>query len=98
MPGLHDPTIVVNVGDDEEIYGVHVSPDLDTVMYKLAGIEGPHGWGIAEDSFSVMDRLAQFGVDTTFRLGDADLATCLFRTEALARGRSLSEVTAVLQA
>jgi LPPG:FO 2-phospho-L-lactate transferase len=96
VPGVHDPTIVVNVGDDERIYGVHVSPDLDTVMYTLAGIEGPQGWGIADDTFTVMDRMAAMGTDTTFRLGDRDLSTNLIRTEALARGERLSDVTARL--
>lgn len=98
VPGLHDPTIVVNVGDDEEIYGVHVSPDLDTVMYTMAGIEGSHGWGLAGDTFSVIDRMARFGADTAFRLGDADLATCLFRTAALGHGGTLSAATAALAA
>jgi len=98
VPGLHDPTILVNVGDDEEFYGVHVSPDLDTVMYTLAGIEGPHGWGIASDTFTVMDRMADLGVDTAFRLGDSDLAINLIRTSALAEGGSLSAVTARLAA
>jgi LPPG:FO 2-phospho-L-lactate transferase len=93
VPGLHDPTIVVNVGDDELIYGVHVSPDLDTVMYTLAGIEGPHGWGIAEDTFEIMDRMAELGTDTAFRLGDRDLSTNLIRTAALSAGERLSDVT-----
>ncbi|MBU1493967.1 MAG: 2-phospho-L-lactate transferase [Actinobacteria bacterium] len=93
LPDLHDLTILVNVGDDEDIYGLHVSPDLDTVTYTLAGIEGPYGWGIADDTFMVMDRMAALGVDTTFRLGDADLATCLIRTSSLAGGATLSEVT-----
>jgi len=98
VPGLHDPTILVNVGDDEEFYGVHVSPDLDTVMYTLAGIEGPLGWGIASDSFTVMDRMADLGVDTTFRLGDSDLAINLIRTSALAEDGRLSAATARLAA
>lgn len=86
-------TVVGNVGDDELIHGVHVSADLDTVLYTLAGIEGPHGWGIAGDSFTVMDHLETLGVDTTFRLGDRDLATCLFRTGLLASGNRLSDIT-----
>ncbi len=86
-------TAVGNVGDDELIHGVHVSADLDTVLYTLAGIEGPHGWGIGEDSFTVMDHLETLGVDTTFRLGDRDLATCLLRTGLLASGHTLSDVT-----
>ncbi len=89
-------TVVTNVGDDEEIHGVHVSADLDTVLYTLAGIEGPHGWGLAGDTFTVMDRLEQLGHDTRFRLGDADLATCLRRTISLRAGTALSEITAEL--
>lgn len=87
-------TVVVNVADDEEIYGLHVSPDLDTVLYTLAGREGPHGWGVAGDSFEVMERLAELGIDTTFRLGDRDLATNVYRTLALESGATLSEITA----
>ncbi len=98
VPGLHDRTIVVNVGDDDEFYGVHVSPDLDTVLYTLAGIEGPHGWGIAGDTFEVIDRMATFGVDASFRLGDRDLATCLHRTGNTTAGIPLSQVTAGLAA
>ncbi len=94
VPGVHDLTILVNVGDDEEIYGLHVSPDLDTVMYTLAGIEGPHGWGIGGDSFTIMDQMATLGADTTFRIGDNDLATNMVRTAALRSGEALSAVTA----
>ncbi|MEA2009078.1 MAG: 2-phospho-L-lactate transferase [Actinomycetota bacterium] len=86
-------TVIGNVGDDELVHGVHVSADLDTVLYTLAGIEGPHGWGIDGDSFVTMDQLEELGADATFRLGDRDLATCLFRTEMLASGNTLSEVT-----
>ena len=91
-------TVVVNVGDDEEVYGVHVSADLDTVLYTLAGIEGPHGWGVAGDTFAVMDRLGEFGIDTAFRLGDRDLALCLDRTRRLRSGEPLSSITARLAA
>lgn len=87
-------TVIVNVGDDETVYGVHVSPDLDTVVSTLAGVEGPHGWGRRDDTWTVVEALADLGVDTTFRLGDRDLATCLFRTAALADGVPLSEITA----
>ncbi len=90
----HLLTVIVNVGDDDRIYGVDVSPDIDTVMYTLAGIEGPHGWGLRDDSFEVIDGLARFGVDTSFRLGDRDLALCLARTNELADGGSLSAFTA----
>ncbi len=91
-----DLTVVVNVGDDEEIYGLHVSPDLDTVAYTLAGCEGPQGWGVAGDTFTVMDRLGALGADTRFRVGDVDLATNLLRTAALRSGEALSAVTARL--
>jgi LPPG:FO 2-phospho-L-lactate transferase len=89
-------TVVVNVGDDDSIYGVHVAADLDTVLYTLAGIEGPHGWGLAGDTFHVMEEMAARGVDTSFRLGDRDLAQCLLRTVALHSGSTLSEITADL--
>lgn len=88
-----DLTVVVNVGDDEEVHGLHISPDLDTVIYTLAGMEGQEGWGRAGDTFSVNDELARFGIDNRFRLGDHDLALSLFRTQALSEGRTLSEVT-----
>jgi LPPG:FO 2-phospho-L-lactate transferase len=91
-------TVIGNVGDDEVRYGVHVSADLDTILYTLAGVEGPHGWGIAGDTFSVMDQLSRLGTDTTFRLGDRDLAHCLWRTLRLAGGAPLSETIAGLGA
>jgi LPPG:FO 2-phospho-L-lactate transferase len=93
-----DLTVVVNVGDDEEVYGLHVSPDLDTVSYTLAGRQGPQGWGVADDTFVVMGHMAALGIDTTFRLGDSDLALNLLRTEALRRGAPLSRVTAAVSA
>jgi len=88
-----DLTVVVNVGDDDRIYGAHVSADLDTVVYTLAGLEGPHGWGVAGDTFEVVKALEAFGIDTSFRLGDRDLALCLHRTEMLDNGVPLSVVT-----
>lgn len=86
-------TVVGNVGDDEVVYGLHVAADLDTITYTLAGIEGEHGWGVAADSFVVLDRLDDLGVDVTFRLGDRDLATCLRRTTDLEAGVPLSAST-----
>lgn len=88
-----DLTVVVNVGDDERIYGAHVAADLDTVTYTLAGMEGPHGWGVAGDTFEVMTGLEALGVDTSFRLGDRDLALCLMRTQKLDQNVPLSMVT-----
>ncbi|MDH3730173.1 MAG: 2-phospho-L-lactate transferase [Acidimicrobiia bacterium] len=86
-------TVIVNVGDDERIYGLHVAADIDTVTNTLAGIEGPAGWGVRDDTFTVMDALAAAGIDTTFRLGDRDLAACMARTLALDGGAALSDVT-----
>ena len=88
-----DTSIIVNVGDDEVVYGLDVSPDIDTVLYTLASVEGPHGWGIEGDSADVMSHLESLGLDTTFRIGDRDLATNLLRTQMLRDGASLSEVT-----
>lgn len=89
-------TVIVNVGDDDRIYGAHVAADLDTVTYTLAGRQGTQGWGLAEDTFTVLGALDELGADTTFRLGDRDLATCLLRTVALDRGEPLSSVTAAI--
>lgn len=95
LAGLDDIelTAVVNVGDDDAIYGVHVSPDVDTVIYTLAQREGSAGWGLADDGHAVMDALEKFPIDTWFSIGDADLATSLFRTSRLRRGWTLSQVT-----
>jgi LPPG:FO 2-phospho-L-lactate transferase len=90
-------TIVVNVGDDSKRYGVHVAADPDTVLYTLAGVMGPDGWGRHNDTYKAMESLAAMGFDTTFALGDKDLAMCLARTEMLDNGMPLSEVTKVLQ-
>lgn len=88
-----ETTIVTNVGDDDSIYGLYVSPDIDTIVYSLAGVEGSHGWGRADDTWRVMAELERFGVDTSFRIGDMDLALNLFRTQRLASGAALSEIT-----
>lgn len=92
-----DLTVVVNVGDDLPTHGLYVSPDLDTVVYTLAGLEGPHGWGRADDTFVVNQELARFGVDNRFQLGDLDLALKIYRTERMATGAPLSEVTDVIR-
>jgi LPPG:FO 2-phospho-L-lactate transferase len=89
-----DLTIIVNVGDDDRIHGVHVSADLDTVLYTLADREGPQGWGLAGDTYTAMERLAAAGEDTSFRLGDIDLELCLERTRALDAGETLSSIVA----
>jgi LPPG:FO 2-phospho-L-lactate transferase len=89
-----DLTAVVNTGDDAVIYGVHVSPDIDIVTYWLAGVADTHrGWGIKDDTFAVVDALDSLGAPAWFRLGDRDLATCLYRTRRLRDGAPLSVVT-----
>jgi LPPG:FO 2-phospho-L-lactate transferase len=89
-------TVVVNVGDDEVIHGLQLCPDLDTVVYTMASMEGGEGWGRSADSFVVNDELARFGVDNRFRIGDLDLALNLYRTERLAAGESLSSITSAI--
>ncbi len=90
-------TVVVNTGDDEEFHGLHVSPDLDTVMYTLAGLSNPEtGWGLQGETFNALERLTAYGADTWFGLGDKDLATHIMRTMMLGQGKSLSEVTSAL--
>jgi LPPG:FO 2-phospho-L-lactate transferase len=92
-------TAVVNVGDDMVLHGLAISPDLDTVTYTLAGMDNREtGWGVAGESWVVMDELARLGGDDWFRLGDRDLATHLFRTGRLTAGEPLSAVTAALSA
>lgn len=91
-----DASVIVNVGDDETRYGLSVSPDLDTVLYTLAGVEGEAGWGRAGDTMVLMERLSELGVDTRFRVGDADAALNLYRTMRLREGRPLHEITARL--
>jgi len=92
-------TAVVNTGDDLSLHGLHVSPDIDTVTYTLAGMDNTEtGWGVAGETWHVMEALAAIGGPTWFALGDRDLATHLYRTGRLADGASLSEVTAELAA
>ena len=88
-------TVIVNTGDDEEFFGLHVSPDLDTVTYTLAGvINKANGWGLQGESFKALDALGRFYGKPWFNLGDRDLATHLYRTERLRAGATLGEVTA----
>lgn len=96
----HDLTVIVNTGDDAEIWGLHVSPDLDTVCYTLAGvIDERKGWGLVDETFHALDQIARFGEPVWFNLGDRDLATHLHRTRLLREGRTLTEATrAIAQA
>ncbi len=91
--------IIGNTADDAEIHGLHISPDLDTVTYTLAGLADPQrGWGIRGDRFQCLEALGRLGAETWFQLGDRDLATHLYRTERLRQGRTLTEVTAEITA
>jgi LPPG:FO 2-phospho-L-lactate transferase len=89
--------IVGNTADDIVLHGLHISPDLDTVMYTLAGLANPEtGWGVRDETWSADAMLARFGAETWFRLGDRDLATHILRTARLRQGLRLTEVTGQL--
>lgn len=90
-------TVIANVGDDLDIHGLHVSPDLDTILYTLGGgIHPEQQWGRADETFTVTEELQRYGAPTWFTLGDRDIATHLLRTERLRAGVPLSEITARL--
>jgi LPPG:FO 2-phospho-L-lactate transferase len=92
----HELTVVGNVGDDLEVLGLHVSPDLDTILYTLTGrLDESKGWGRAGETWSALETVAELGGESWFRLGDLDLGVHLVRTQALA-GEPLSAVTARL--
>jgi LPPG:FO 2-phospho-L-lactate transferase len=95
-----DLTVVVNTGDDTLIWGLHVSPDLDTVCYTLGGVIDEHkGWGLTDETFHALDQIARYGEPVWFNLGDRDLATHLHRSRLLREGRSLTQITrAIAQA
>ena len=94
-----DLSVVVNTADDFELWGMRICPDLDTVMYTLAGLANLEtGWGVASDSFSALDMIFAYGEDTWFKLGDKDLATHVIRTQRLRAGMRLTEVTTGLAA
>lgn len=87
-------TVVANTGDDIELFGLHISPDIDIVAYTLAGIvDNDKGWGIKGDTFQCLDRLKKLGQDTWFNLGDRDLATHFYRTNRIKQGATLSQIT-----
>jgi LPPG:FO 2-phospho-L-lactate transferase len=90
-------TVISNTADDEEFFGLHVSPDIDTVIYTLAGVVNEEqGWGLAGDTYQMLERAKTLGEDTWFLLGDKDLATHLLRTQVLRGGGTLSEATETL--
>lgn len=90
-------SIITNTADDTEFYGLHVSPDIDTMMYTLAGLSGAErGWGIKDDTFHSIDQMGKYGEDTWFKLGDRDMATHILRTKMLREGNTLTQVTSHL--
>lgn len=90
-------TVIVNTGDDIECWGLHISPDVDSVLYGLAGLlSSDRGWGVEDDSFRCLERMKQLGQPGWFSLGDLDLATHLTRTAMLRSGKTLSQATAEL--
>src|SRR4029450_6557677 len=92
-----DLSVVVNTADDFDLWGLHICPDLDTVMYTLAGISNPEtGWGIVNESFETLNMLESYGEETWFKLGDRDLATHILRTSRMISGETLTEVSAGL--
>jgi len=89
-----DITIIANTGDDIELFGLRICPDIDTVTYTLGGVINPvTGWGLRGDTFECLQSLKSYGEDGWFNLGDRDLATHIFRTHQLRQGMSLSQVT-----
>ena len=94
-----DLAVVVNTGDDLELHGLAVSPDLDTVMYTLAGLANDEtGWGVRDETWSTSSMLARYGAETWFSLGDRDMATHIRRSQLLRQGHRLTDVTAELAA
>ena len=90
-------TVIGNVGDDLEVLGMHVSPDLDSILYSLADLnDEERGWGRADETWNALETVAELGGESWFRLGDRDLGLHLVRTQALQRGEPLSVVTARL--
>jgi LPPG:FO 2-phospho-L-lactate transferase len=94
-----DIHVIVNVGDDTDVWGLHVSPDIDSITYGLSGKLDPvRGWGLSEESFRCLQEIETYGMPVWFRLGDRDLATHVARTELLRSGLSLTQVTAHMAA
>ena len=89
-----DVSVIVNTGDDIDMFGLHISPDIDIVTYTLSGIvDEERGWGIKGDTFHCLEMLKKLGLETWFALGDNDFASHIFRTDLLRKGFSLSQVT-----
>jgi len=89
-----DLVVIINTADDFELYGLHISPDVDTITYTLAGIiDEAKGWGIANDTFNFLEMMGRYGLPTWFKVGDQDLATHVLRTMLMKSGKSLTETT-----
>src|SRR5437016_5944746 len=87
-------TVIVNTGDDFQLHGLYIAPDLDTVMYTLGGVANREtGWGVVGDTFNNLDMITRYGGEDWFRLGDRDLATHLLRTQLLNSGFTLTQAT-----
>lgn len=87
-------SVVVNTADDFDLWGLRICPDLDTVMYTLAGLSNPEtGWGVVDESFNALNMISLYGEDTWFKLGDRDLATHILRTKRLREGSRLTKIT-----
>ena len=94
-----DLVAIVNVGDDTELHGLHISPDLDTIVYTLAdAVSTERGWGLEGETWQAMEMVGRYGGVDWFSLGDRDLGTHLFRTHRLRQGATLSAVTAEIAA
>lgn len=89
-----DITVISNIGDDEEFFGLHVSPDIDIVIYTLAGaVDAAQGWGLTGETYHALEALKRFGYETWFNLGDMDMATHAHRTQMLRAGATISDAT-----
>ena len=89
-----DVHVIINVGDDTDIWGLHISPDIDSVMYGLSGkLDTERGWGLRDETFRCLEEISKFRMPDWFRIGDRDLATHITRTALLHSGLTLSEVT-----
>lgn len=96
LPG-RDLSAIVNVADDTVLHGLHISPDLDTIVYTLAdAVSSERGWGLEGETWNAMNMLSRYGGEDWFSLGDSDLGTHLFRTQRLGEGRTLTEVTGAI--
>ncbi|MEM2210963.1 MAG: 2-phospho-L-lactate transferase [Nitrososphaerales archaeon] len=96
--GINDVTVIANVGDNIWFEGLYICPDIDTVMYALAGLlDEKKGWGIRNDTFHFLEQIAKYGCETWFNIGDKDLATHVVRTAMLKSGLPLSIITEKLR-